>query len=238
VSVRKSIQNLVLGVACVSALSVLSVPALAQNAAPSGNKCESGQAQSPVNIDKYRPADLLPLGIDYKTTPLDVVNTGHTVQMFFEPGSKLTVGGREYGLYQMEFYTPSEHYLNGAPYPMEMQFVHQAADRSLGIVSVFVKVGEHNKYLQGLWDNIPMSGERRKVERVKLSAQDLMPEDKAYYTYEGSLTVRPCMEGVQWYILKNPIEMSVKQLRKFEEMFPRNARMIQPLNGRIVKGSQ
>ncbi len=220
-------------------LSLLSLPVQAERiSAKSVNLCEVGKAQSPINLEEYLSTDLSPLAMAYKKTALDVVNTGHTIQMYYEPGSVLSVGEQRYALSQVEFYTPSEHYLNGAPYPMELQFVHVSADGVLGIVSVMVKLGAHNRVLQGLWDNIPMEGKRKTVKTVMLSAQDLMPEDKGYYHYKGSLSVAPCSEGVQWYILKEPIQVSTKQLIKFQKMFPRNARMIQPLNGRVVKGSR
>lgn len=225
----------------VASLALFVSPAVMAQEADVGaqaNLCQVGKAQSPVSIDKYAPSELPPLQMDYKDAPLDMVNNGDTVQMYYEKGSSLSVGDMPYRLWQIEFYTPSEHYMNGAPYPMEMQFVHQAEDKSLAIVSVFVKLGEHNKYLQGMWDNVPEQGRRNKIPEVSLSAKDIMPEDMSYYSYDGSLTRSPCMEDVKWFILKTPIEMSAKQLSKFERMFPRNARPIQPLNGRVVRGSK
>jgi len=57
-----------------------------------------------------------------------------------------------------------------------------------------------------------------------------------YYAYEGSLTMPPCSEGVKWFVVKEPITLSAKQLTAFQAVFPVNARPIQDLGGRVVKG--
>ncbi|MGB5462094.1 MAG: carbonic anhydrase family protein, partial [Aureibaculum sp.] len=58
-----------------------------------------------------------------------------------------------------------------------------------------------------------------------------------YYTYSGSLTTPPCTENVRWYIFKEPITVSVDQVKQLQQLMPvNNYRNEQPLNGRIVRG--
>ncbi|WP_255416668.1 carbonic anhydrase family protein [Flavobacterium sp. 81] len=66
----------------------------------------------------------------------------------------------------------------------------------------------------------------------------VLPENQTYYTYTGSLTTPPCTEGVQWYILKNPVGVSSKIIEDLRKIMPiNNFRNVQPLNGRIIKES-
>jgi carbonic anhydrase len=198
--------------------------------------CKGGKAQSPINIAKFLQEDLPDLTGTYVKSPLIVVNNGHTVQVNFSEGSSLSVDGTVYNLLQAHFHTPSEHYLDGAPYPMEVHFVHQAADGTLGVVGAMMKVGEANPAIEGIWQNVPAAGETKEVSGVEIAATDLMPENLDYYKYEGSLTTPPCSEKVQWHVLKDTIEISESQLRAFQSVFPVNARPVQPLNVRVVTG--
>lgn len=40
----------------------------------------------------------------------------------------------------------------------------------------------------------------------------LLPENKAFWTYLGSLTTPPFSESVIWMVMKEPIEISHKQI--------------------------
>ena len=44
----------------------------------------------------------------------------------------------------------------------------------------------------------------------------VLPKDlEHFYAYGGSLTTPPCTEGVQWIVLKEPIELSKAQIGRF-----------------------
>ncbi|MEO0684669.1 MAG: carbonic anhydrase family protein, partial [Cyanobacteria bacterium J06649_11] len=62
----------------------------------------------------------------------------------------------------------------------------------------------------------------------------LLPEDKDYYHYFGSLTTPPCSETVNWIVLKEPVEISSPQVQKFAKVFPMNARPIQQVKRRFL----
>ena len=69
-----------------------------------------------------------------------------------------------------------------------------------------------------------------------IDAGALLPADKTFFTYAGSLTTPPCTEGITWYVLKAPIEMSQAQIAaymKLEHLGHTN-RPIQSLGGRVV----
>ena len=71
-----------------------------------------------------------------------------------------------------------------------------------------------------------------------LNASELLPTDQRYYQFMGSLTTPPCSEGVLWMVLKQPTQISKDQLKLFQQLFPNNARPVQPVNGRPVRNAQ
>ena len=66
----------------------------------------------------------------------------------------------------------------------------------------------------------------------------LLPSERGYYTYVGSLTEPPCTEGVRWFVLKQPLEVPGRHIREFQAIFGRNVRPVQALNARPVLASQ
>ena len=199
--------------------------------------CASGMHQSPINIEEYmRDEALGDITLSYQPAPLTVVNNGHTVQVNYTEGSTVQVGDETFELLQFHFHTPSEHYLDGTPYPMEAHFVHKNEAGELGVFGVMMKLGAENPVIQSIWENIPAPGEQTASETVAVNAASLFPADLGYYTYEGSLTTPPCSEGVYWHVLKTPVEISQEQLVAFQSLFPVNARPVQPLHERVVSG--
>ena len=65
-----------------------------------------------------------------------------------------------------------------------------------------------------------------------LNPANLLPADRNYYSFMGSLTTPPCTEGVTFYILQTPAALSKAQVDAFP--FKKNARPVQPLNGRKI----
>lgn len=201
--------------------------------------CASGKAQSPVNIAAYQPEQMERLKIAYAPTKLNVINSGKGIGVKYEPGSKFMAENKVYDLQAFKFQSPSEHYVNGAPYPLEMQLLHTDEEGKIAALSVLFKLGEPNAVIQSIWDNLPRhAGEEVIREDVTLDLTGLMPSEGAYYAYDGSLSIPPCTEGVKWYVLKAPVEISLEQLHTIQALYPSNARPVQPLNGRVVKGTQ
>jgi len=200
--------------------------------------CSAGKSQSPINLTADFNAQGAPLAFDYKGTPLDIVNNGHTVQVNYQPGSTLTVDGKTYPLVQFHFHTPSEHWVNDHAYDMEMHLVHKTAGGELAVVGVLMQPGQANRFLQSIIDHMPQSaGEKQEVESVSLNAADALPESREYFHYSGSLTTPPCTEGVNWSVLKTPVDASPEQIQAFRKVLGANARPVQVANGRGRAGS-
>jgi carbonic anhydrase len=206
---------------------------------PDYAECKSGHRESPIDIVGAQPADLAPIHFDYKLAPLKLINNGHTIQFNYESGSSITINGTALPLVQFHFHHVSENEINGQKYDMELHFVHMdsAANRT-AVVAVFIKSGAENALLRDLWSHIPREvGKQVELKKVVINAADLLPGDQNYYTFDGSLTIPPCKEGVKWFVLKTPIEASPAQIAEFARYYPNNARPIQPTNGREIHES-
>ena len=201
--------------------------------------CGIGKEQSPIDIRGAVRAKLDPIKFDYHPTPLHIIDNGHTVQVTYGPGSAISIGDQRYELMQFHFHKPSEEHINGKSYPMVAHLVHKKSDGALAVVAVLLKPGNQNALMQTLWANLPSEKEKEKVvEKVSINATSLLPRAHAYYTFPGSLTTPPCSEGVTWYVLVNPTEVSEQQIARFGKIYSVNARPVQPANGRMVKVSQ
>ena len=80
----------------------------------------------------------------------------------------------------------------------------------------------------------PVGGQSYYGRQVGINASFLLPPERGYYSYMGSLTEPPCTEGVEWFVLTEPLEVDVSYIRRLARVVGSNARPVQPLNGRPV----
>jgi carbonic anhydrase len=203
--------------------------------------CRPGRAQSPIDIrqDTVQKAELPPIVFAYKRSPLKVIDNGHTIQVNYAPGNTIDIGGHRYELVQFHFHRPSEEKIDGKHYDMVAHLVHKDAEGRLAVVAVLLAPGAINRMVAAVWSNLPSHKETEvAVQGVEIDASDLLPSDRAYYTFDGSLTTPPCSEGVTWFVLKHPSTLSNGEIERFARAYSMNARPVQPLNGRRVRASQ
>lgn len=206
---------------------------------PDWRVCATGKQQSPINIHKVRlNKSLPPLEFHYMSGPMKLVNDGHTVRVTPPDGSYLTVGGTRYDLVEFHFHHPGEEVIGGQLSDMSVQFVHRSAQGKTLIVAVEMNEGDANTILAGLWEQLPKTTGASGATKLMLNPDGLLPTDRGYWTYAGSLTEPPCTEGVQWYVLQQPITLSRWQLNAFAALFQRNDRPDQPAHSRRVYASE
>ncbi|HUL80886.1 MAG TPA: carbonic anhydrase family protein [Gammaproteobacteria bacterium] len=200
--------------------------------------CRDGKAQSPIDIRdaSVHAANLPAIEFHYQPSKLTINDTTHTIEVTYAPGSYVTVGNERYELKQFHFHRPSEEQINGKSYAMAAHLVHESADGKVAVVTVFLTKGDApSSLLKTLWDNVPKIRKvDTPVDAVTIDASKLLPASKAYYKYSGSLTTPPCTEGVTWFVLKSPTTVSAGEIDRFAKLYLRNARPVQPLNGREI----
>ena len=209
---------------------------------------DHGLIQSPVNIltskSQSKPHEIWFSG-GRDQGAAKVSNTGHSVQLDFEPGLTTKFDGKTYDFKQCHFHTPSEHQVDGVTFPMEMHCVHllpQAAGADgppQYLVAAFLfKMGSENVFISEFLRQIPKetaTADLKKGEPVYV--EDLfeeLGEKPHYFAYSGSLTTPPYTETVKWLVLDHVFEASPEQIRTINELEGNNARHVQAMHGRSV----
>lgn len=208
---------------------------------PDFTACAIGKRQSPINIEDSAtlqgPAE--PLQFHYQASGASVVNNGHTIQVDMLGENFVTLRGSNYKLVQLHFHHPSEERVNFKSFAMVAHLVHKNAEGQLAVVAVLLDPGAANAVINTVWTYMPLdSGDRVRMPTDALDLTALLPQDQRYYQFLGSLTTPPCTEGVLWIVLKAPTSISREQIKLFAQLFPNNARPVQPLNGRPVREAQ
>ena len=195
--------------------------------------CSDGHEQSPVDIPAGAPLNPASIKFNYQPGALTIFNNGHTIRADYAKGSSIEIEGKTYNLLQFHFHAKSEHTLNGTAWPMEVHFVHQAADGELAVVGALINAGAANAAYAPVLAHLPATeGDPETVGGVTIDAAAMLPADRTYYRYEGSLTTPPCTEGVNWFVLHGGLEFSAAQIAAFTALFPNDARPVVPLGSR------
>jgi len=206
--------------------------------------CEQGQRQSPINIvtseHEGKHHDLV---FRYQPTAIHIIHDGHSFQALSGSIRMVMFDGQSYQFLQAHWHDPSEHHIDGVSYAMELHLVHKDSEGKLLVVGVLAQEGEENQELAraGAWVEKQV-GHRMLQPGEEVAGADqfdlmkVLPKDlKHFYAYGGSLTTPPCTEGVQWIVLKEPIELSKAQISRFMKAYGPIARPVQPLHHREIK---
>ncbi|WP_285768753.1 carbonic anhydrase family protein [Peribacillus sp. SI8-4] len=194
---------------------------------------ESGDTQSPINIETTKTQEMKDSGaieLTYDNAVLVAEDNGHTIQLDVTGTAK--INGRHFDLSQFHIHAPSEHKLDGKHYPIEVHFVNKAQDGRLAVIGVFFKEGAENQGFKKVIESIKKGAKNTSVGDINIAT--MLPANKSYYHYLGSLTTPPLSENVEWYVMKKPVEVSKAQIETFQSYYKNNNRDIQPLNKRLI----
>jgi carbonic anhydrase len=206
---------------------------------PAYAACSKGKEQSPIDIrGAHLNKSLPPIEFHYIAGSMTLTNTGHTVQVTPPAGSYIVVGGTRYDLVQFHFHHPGEEAVKGKLPDMTLHLVHKSADGKFAVVAVRLNEGNPNAVLAALWQHLPKTTGATDKLTDEMSPAGLLPTDRGYWTYEGSLTAPPCTEGVRWFVFKQQVEISRDQLKAFGAIYKVNSRTIQDTHGRKIEASE
>jgi carbonic anhydrase len=95
-----------------------------------------------------------------------------------------------------------------------------------------------NAVLAALWPHLPQTAGATERVTEMVSAGGLLPADRGYWTYMGSLTTPPCTEGVRWFVLEQELSLSRDQSRAFAALFRVNTRQSQDAHERRIEANE
>lgn len=188
---------------------------------------------------------------------LDMVNTGHTVQIVTDPEKykgrpayskpdhmlslptkqQIVVDGRTFTLKQFHFHRPSEHLIDNKRYALEMHLVHEADTKvadglNEAVVAVLMDIGEtdNSAMREIFWRfrNVGLGRDPKwQIERYMVDYDTILPTNRGHIRYDGSLTTPSCTSDVAWHVFTTPIMVSAQQVADFRGAVPFNARATQ-----------
>jgi carbonic anhydrase len=207
---------------------------------PAFHACADGKLQSPIDIrGAHLNKSLPPIEFHYRSGGVTIENNGHTVMVTPHPGSYIIVGGERYDLQQFHFHHPAEEAVKGKLDDMDVHLVHKSADGKLAVIGVRFRedASNPNAVLSTLWSQMPTQvGQKNEVQMVDPGG--LLPRDRGYWTYMGSLTTPPCTEGVRWFVMEQDLPISREQLRYYGQVYKVDSRPIQDAHGRRIEANE
>jgi carbonic anhydrase len=208
---------------------------------PAYKVCSAGHQQAPIDIrGAHLNKTLKPIEFHYIAGPVTLENDGHTIVVHVDHGSYMMAGGVRYDLVEYKFHHPSEETVKGKLSDMDIQLVHKSADGGMAVVAIRLveDPGNPNAVLATLWPHLPKTAGTSEKVTDEVNAGGLLPADRGYWTYMGSLTTPPCTEGVRWFVFEQELSIDREQLRTFGALFKINTRPMQDAHGRRIEANE
>lgn len=206
---------------------------------PDYAQCLLGLEQSPINVSNVDTDALPVLATLYDTANINAYYRSNMLELEVQGQNTLSTGGVEYTLKRIFFHMPAEHRIREKFHFAEIQFMHESRDGKIIILSSFLDIGERsNTSIDDILVYLPDKTKPDTPKKFSLDLGKLLPENRGYYAYTGSLTFPPCTQGVEWRLLKTPITATDLQVESLAKYLGRNARMVQPIYNRIIKETE
>jgi len=119
---------------------------------------------------------------------------------------------------------------------MEVHFVHAGTD-GLAVIGLLIVAGKPNAVFKKIVSTMPREESSPVPTDPGIRPGGLLPPQRAYYRYEGSLTTPPCSETVEWIVLTQPTEVDEDDIARFAKLYPMNARPVQNRDRRFILNS-
>lgn len=213
---------------------------------PQQSLCTVGTSQSPINIETSKTVlctKKCRLKLFYRSSRCYMVNLGTEFVLNYDSGSYADFRGQIYSLEQISFTRPSSHRVDGRSYEVEMLLYHKnTITKNILVVSVFLEMNDavspSKSFLDQFIDYIPAS--TRTIKELDLGADwnvfQLIPFDKSFYNYSGSILKTPCTQNTEWIIYRTPVNASTRFFDTLKARFPsvNNREANNALGSRVV----
>jgi len=182
------------------------------------------------------------LMVYYRNSPYIIQNIDNQNIFIYEKGSYIIFNGEVFNFEKFSFNIPSVHKIDDKSNSAELLLYHKSIDSvktKILIISVLIKEkndvkGPKQTILKNLVNSIPEVKDIELEIEDKINIYDLLPINKSFYTYQGSLLTHPCTENVKWIIFDKNIFIQTDILNNFKNKIPLNSLRTKNLNEIIV----
>ncbi|WAS97303.1 carbonic anhydrase family protein [Nannocystis punicea] len=206
--------------------------------------------QSPIKLNtvkSYYAPELMPLEFQYTKVGGTLVGEEFVLDRA-GPGCHVVFDGMKCPLRKLHFHAPSEHRIDGVVAELELHLVHEILDYPDTYPSAYLVLGimlapktDTQKagpvhalapWLRGHFDlGAVARASRNARQEYEVDPSIYLPEDRAYFRYEGSLTTGDADEVVTWAVLRDPTAVQGPGPLQLD---PETSRLVQPLMRRYV----
>ncbi|AQY51782.1 Carbonic anhydrase [Listeria weihenstephanensis FSL R9-0317] len=213
-----------------------------------GHICEeyeiakSGKSQSPIDIHMEKVMEVqgaAPLELNYKPTKYTVRRVENSVHLFPKDKEQgLTFDGKRYNLIAFHGHIPSEHTLNEHYFAMEWHLVHMNELGERLVLAVWMEQELEGSDFGELAEIFPQVFADFGIEKeISLDVSGFLPEKRAYFKYQGSLTTPPTFEGVTWIVMREATSIAEEDFVAFQDIIQDTNRPLQELGDRQIHHS-
>jgi carbonic anhydrase len=214
--------------------------------------CSTGTSQTPINIDINSTVRVFSNEPEYawihfqmSENPLQANHDAGGYKFLGAFGEMNMMQGNlpviSTNLVNFHFHSPSENFLNGQQFDLEMHIVMQDKDQRYNFVVFGVLFKVENNAYNSFINKVIEAGDKHIIINLAEAFTSLRIRD--YLQFSGSLTTPPCTENVFWIIDTNVRSISQEQLRFFRGLWGEkmdyaggngNNRVLQPVNDRVI----
>ena len=214
-----------------------------------------GTEQSPINIltdTVIQCKSLCDAKFKYASTKCKVNYKNGLLRFFIDKGSYLDFKGVLYELTEITIHTPSLHKIDGEGHDLEICFIHRLSAEGntnsetnsdeLGIiVSRLFRKGAHHgdseRFISEVINELPAEPINYNKE-IEVSndwgANLLLPENKGFYMYNGSLPFPPCTQKFVNIVLEDIGNIGETTTEILYKHLGKNVRSLKPIYDREI----
>lgn len=212
------------------------------------NICTSGKQQSPITI---KPSVAVPCSVNcdllfyYRSSTCNIINSDSHIVLEYDPGSYVLYNGQVYELDKISFCCPAAHIIYPAikPRALEVHLLHRSPDTSeILIIAVFVDANnassKSTSFFELFSDSIPQKNTKNNQAHINTpdswNVFNILPEEKSFFTYKGSLPREPCTERVTWVVMDRSVNCKKSFLNNLKQKSKPYKKPLQKLGTRTL----
>jgi carbonic anhydrase len=212
---------------------------------PEAHKACGAPHQSPVNLSRSFALAcdrLCELSIDKVAVPQGtaVLDSEHGLKLTFsDVKPTLKFNGEGYTCKEAYLFTPAQHTLENVRAEAEFVALFENPKGYTLAVSVPVRTAPGDTPSTGFFNRfVPYPSVPDEPIQVNLGTdwmlQDIVPEAKGYYVYEGAWVLPPCTAEVTWVVFANSVTIDPSDYAKLASRGISGNRPLQPVGDREV----